>query len=247
MDTPTATLVAAQGLPMEPHRREMYKRQICDVIGIDFDQMMRDFREMCRQRDRYRDDCDRLTRRCDTLEALQKVMCCPANMLYSQVTIDEYSDENQVDLEEVVTGLGDPYVDTWPLPPQKKIVLRTEQRPGFAPEKIAIDLAFANQGDNYLDLRIQFYLQPGGQQPLGKPFGPKYRGNQFLNKDGTQIHVPFPEYRNRALVVGSLERLAVEISHTGPNNLNSAYITIYHDAKRFYRMCQESCDPSTCG
>ena len=245
MESATATLVKAEGLPQ--NERDYYKRQICDLLGVDFDQLVRQVRQSCQETDRYRQECERLTRRCDTLEAMQRLLCCPGQLLYSPLSIDEGSNQNQIDLEAIEQGLGEPYVDTWPLPPQKKIRLQTLARPGFMPEKIAIDLAFANNGDNYLDLRIQFFLTPGGNSRMGKPYGPRYRGNQFLNKDGSQIHIPFPPYRDRPLTIGTLERLAVEIEHTGPNNLNSAYVTVYHDAQRFYQLCRESCDASTCG
>ena len=248
MDTATATLVTTQGLPLDEYRRDQFRRQICDVMGIDFDALMREVKDLCRQRDRYRDDCEALTRRCDTLEAIQKVTCCPGNQLYSNFTLDEYSGNNQVNLLKAMAGLGGDYVDTFPLPPGKMIRLTHDARPGYMPEKIAIDFSFANAGDNYLDLELQLYLIPGGQEPLGKPYGPRYRGNQFLNKDGTQIHINFPPYRDQRLTVGSLEKLAIEIRPTGAvNNLNSVFVTLYHDARRFYQLCKQSCDPTTCG
>lgn len=244
----TSSLVATQGLPMDEHRRMEMKRQMCQIVGFDFDALLGEVKELCRQRDRYRDDCESLRRRCDTLEAMQRLMCCPGNMQYSNVTLDEYSGNNQVNLEEVVKGLGGDYVDAFPLPPSKTIRLTHVARPGYMPEKIAIDFALANSGDNYLDLSMQFYLVPGGQNPLGKPFGPRFRGNQFINKDGTQIHIEFPPYRDQRLTVGSLERLDLEITHTGAvNNLNSVFVTLYHDARRFYQLCRQSCDPTTCG
>jgi hypothetical protein len=173
-----------------------------------------------------------------TLEDLFRRANCPANVLYSDVTVAEYSGNNQVELTEVVKGLGGDYVDAVPLPPGKLIRLEHLARPGYRPHKIAIDMSLANGGDNYLDFEIQLILIPGGQDG-GKPYGPKYRGNQFLNKNGTQIHVPFPPYLGRQLTIGSMERLAVVVKHTGGvNNLNSIYVTLYHDADCAYQACR---------
>ena len=249
MDTPTTTLVAAQHYPgkMDARRRDEAKRELCALHGLDVDEVLNTLREQCRQRDRYRDECDRLTRRCDSMEAMQKLICCPGNTQYSQFTLDNYSDDNLIELDEIVKGLGGDYVDDFPVPPGKKIRLITHARPGFAPEWIRMDYNLANDGVNYLDIKGQLYIIPGGEEPLGAKFGPKYRGNQFLHKDGQQLEVPFPKWRDLPLVVGSNERVAIDLEQTGANNLNSAYVVLYHDASRFYQLCRQSCDPTTCG
>jgi hypothetical protein len=110
-------------------------------------------------------------------------------------------------------------------------------------------LNIAGGGNNYLDFTLQFYLVPGGVSTgLGLEVGPQMRGNQFLNKDGTQIHVPFPEYRNAPIDVGSLETLALVIKNNGAaNNLDSAFVTIYYDNKLFYALCKKRCGCVTPG
>jgi hypothetical protein len=232
---------------MDPRRRDEAKAELCALLGMDVDKVLQTLRELCRERDRYRSDCELLTRRCDSLEAMQKLICCPGNTQYSQFTLDGYSADNLIELDKVVKGLGGDYVDDFPVPPGKKIRLITEERPGFAPEWIRMDFSLANDGVNYLDIKAQLFIIPGGQEPLGAKFGPRYRGNQFLHKDGRQEQVAFPLYRDMPLVVGSNEQVAIDLEHSGPNNLNSAYITFYHDANRFYRLCRQSCDPATCG
>ncbi len=232
-------LVSTEELPEmgATHKAELMRR-LCSLTGVDLLDMQRCLVE-------YERRCVKLSQRCcdieakyTTLEDLLRRANCPANVLYSEVTIAEVSDDNQVQITQIVKGLGGDYVDAVPVPPGKIIRLEQEPRPGYRPHKIAIDMALANNGDNYLDFEIQFFIIPGGQSG-GKPYGPKYRGNQFLNKNGTQIHVPFPPYLGRGLTVGSMEKLAVEIKHVGPaNNLNSIYVTLYHDADCSYQACR---------
>jgi hypothetical protein len=188
--------------------------------------------------------CRTLEGQCELLMKLVKHVCCSANVNFSKITIDEYSDDSQVNLEEIVTGLGDPYVDNFPVQNNKKIRLQHPERPGWTPTDIRIDLNLTGNATNYLDFTIQFFLGAGDKQ-LGKPIGPLYKGNQFLNKDGTQIRLPFPKYKAEPIDVGSLERLAVEItSKSAGANLESAQIVIPYDNNRFYKMCESQiCKP----
>lgn len=184
-----------------------------------------------------------LASRCDATDMMFQTFICPGNVNFSQRTLDEYSDDAQVNLEAVVKDLADPYVNAFPVPPAKRIRLTHVRRPGFTPTKIAIDLNIAGGASNYLDFILQFYLVPGGVAGAeGLEIGSAMRGNQFLNKDGTQIHVPFPEYRNCPIDIGSLEDLALEIRNTGAaNNLDSAFVTVYYDNRAFYQACKKKC------
>jgi hypothetical protein len=185
--------------------------------------------------------CKTLEGTCEVLKKLVKRICCTAHQNYSSITIDELSDDSQVMLEQKVTGLGDPYVNDFPVGPKKRIRLQQKERPGWSPLEIRIDLNLANNASNYLDFQVQFFLGPGDNQP-GKPIGPLYTGNQFLHKDGTQIKVPFPTYKNEPIIIGSLEKLSVEIFNNGINgNLDSAQVIIPYDNERFYTMCAELC------
>jgi len=188
----------------------------------------------------FEDRCRTTINRCDAIELLCRNFLCPGNVNFSQRTLDEYSGKNQVKLTEVVTGLGDPYNDAFAVPPGKKIRLTHRARPGYTPTNIRIDLNIAGGGNNYSDFLIQFYLVPGGANTnLGLEIGNAYDGNMFLNKDGTQISVPFPDYRALPLDVGSLETLAVVISNNGAaNNLDSAHINVFYDNSRFYELCK---------
>ena len=199
----------------------------------DVRQFMSTFEERCRA----------TMSRCDALEMLCRNFLCPSNINFSQRTLDEVSNRNTIKLIEVVTGLGDPYVNSFPVPPGKKIRLTHRSRPGYTPKEIRIDMNIAGGGNNYSDFLILFYLVPGGvSTTLGLEASDAYDGNLFLNKDGTQLVVPFPEYRNMPLDVGSLETLAVVISNNGAaNNLDSAHVNVFYDNSRFYELCKARC------
>lgn len=187
--------------------------------------------------------CRTLTSQCNLYEMMCKQVLCPGNVNYSQPTLDEYSAKAQVKMTDPVPNLGGDFVNNYPVPPGKKIRLTHKPRPGYTPYEIRIDLNVAGGGTNYSDFTLQFYLVPGGQNSvLGKEIGDEYNGHQFLNKNGTQIAVPFPQYRNMPIDVGSLETLAIVISNNGAvNNLDSAYVSVFYDNTRFYEMCKVRC------
>ncbi|MCB9756715.1 MAG: hypothetical protein H6713_42905 [Myxococcales bacterium] len=222
---------------------EMHKH-VCRVLGFS-PQQMQMLRECMPDLLRFKQHCDaveRLRTGCRSLEQIVRRGCCPGNQLYSHITLDEYSDDTQTNIDVIVEDFGPGFVNTFPLSPNNAIRLEQGARPGFIPTKIAIDFNLANQGTNYSDLKVQFYLGPGGTVK-GKAIGPEYRGNQFINKNGTQIHIDFPEYRGCAVTVGSVEKLAVEIRHVGTaNNLVSAFVTIHYNNSDFYEQCKiEGC------
>ena len=191
--------------------------------------------------------CDSVKSECMSMTELIRRGLCPAQKNFGQLTIDEFSDDNQVNLTSIVQNFGAGFVNAYPVAPGDAIRLEHPLRPGYFPTKIAVDMSLANNGDNYLDIEIQFYLGPGGVT-RGKPIGPAYRGNQFLNKDGTQIHKPFPEYRNAPLAIGSLELVAVEIRHAGlANALESVSVRLPYDEKFWAKMCTDAglCFPPT--
>lgn len=191
----------------------------------------------------FEDRCRTTTNRCDALEMLCKNFLCPGHLNFSQVTLDNYSSKSQVKLAEVVTGLGGDFVNAFPVPPGKKIKLTHKPRPGYTPTVIRIDANIAGGGNNYSDFTFEFFLVPGGMNSvLGFELGDKYDGNIFLNKDGSQISVPFPEHRNHPIDIGSLETLSVVITNGGAaNNLDSAHINIFYDNSRFYELCKAKC------
>ncbi len=191
----------------------------------------------------FEDRCRTTMNRCDAIEMLCRNFLCPGNVNFSQRTLDEYSGLSQVKLAEIVTDLGDPYVNNFPVPPGKKIRLTHRPRPGYTPINIRLDLNIAGGGNNYSDFSVQFFLVPGGvDSALGLSIGNNHDGNIFLNKDGTQISVPFPEYRGTPHNVGSLELLAVELRNGGAgNNLDSAHVNVFYDNTRFYENCKAQC------
>ncbi len=191
----------------------------------------------------YEDRCKTLEGQCELIMKLFRHVCCPANVNFSKLTIDGLSDESQVNLNTIVQNFGPDFVNTFPVPPGKKIRLTHPTRPGWTPVEIRIDLSLGGGAQNYLDFTAQFDLGPG--EVLGQAVGPLYFGNQFLNKDGTQIRVPFPKYKGEWIDVGSLERLGVIISNKSAGvNLDSAQVVVLFDNNRFYEMCKgEICKP----
>ena len=211
-------------------------RRLCALAGIDLMEMQR-----CLMA--YQTECGQLRNRCcemeakySTLEDLLRGANCPSNVLFSDFSMAEYSADNQVALKNLVTGLGGDFVDALPVPPGKMIRLEHGARPGYRPAVIALDLSLANNGINYLDVEIEFFIVTGSG--MGKSYGPKYRGNQFLEKNGTQIRQKWPQHQAKPLTVGGMERLAVEIRHTGnQNNIDSIFLTVSHDANCAYLAC----------
>ena len=204
-------------------------------------QRMPDLERQCSS---FEERCRSTVSRCETIEMMCRNFLCPGNVNFSQRTLDEVSGRSTVKLTEPVTGLGDPFVNNFPVPPGKKIRLTHRSRPGYTPKEIRIDLNLAGGGNNYSDFLILFYLVPGGvSTTTGLEASDAYDGNLFLNKDGSQLVVPFPEYRNMPLDVGSLETLAVVISNNGAaNNLDSAHVNIFYDNTRFYELCKARCN-----
>ena len=218
------------GYPGLPGADKDMEARLCSILGVRPGEL----RTLCEVN-------RRLQQRCSSLEALVKAQCCPANKLFGRTTIDEVSTESQVDLDNIVQNFAAGYINALPLAPGQKIRLQQSARPGYIPRKIQVDLNLANNGTNYSDIRIRFYVGPGGTTK-GKAVGPNWRGNQFLNKNGTQIIQEFPEWRACEIEVGSAELLAVEVEHVGnSNNLDSLFITVGYDNSVFYKLCETEC------
>ena len=126
-------------------------------------------------------------------------------------------DGDLIKLDEVVTGLGAPYVDNFPVPPGKRIRLITRERPGYVPEWVRVDYVLANDG---VDVKGQLLLIVLGEKQLAAKLGPTFWGGQ---------QVPIPKCRGMPLMVGSLERVGIDLEQTGPDNLNSAEVVLRHD------------------
>lgn len=167
---------------------------------------------------------------CTGVEKMLKTARCPGQDLYGPVTIDRYSSVTTVDIETIVTGLGDPFVQQYPIPTAKKIRMEQLARPGYCPEEIEVDLVLSNNATNYLTVRIQFYV---GDEKIG----PEYKGSHFLDKDGTIKKIKFPLYRDHVVVIGTAEKLAVEIEMTGPNSIEFASVTTHVNAAGWYQVC----------
>ncbi|MEZ4429257.1 MAG: hypothetical protein R3A51_16410 [Nannocystaceae bacterium] len=181
--------------------------------------------------------CEQMKKRCLSIESLVKSTCCPAQNVFGTATIDEYSHNTHVNLESIVADFDSNFVNVYPVPPGQAIRLEHQARPGFFPTTVEIDLDLANNGTNYLDIEIQFYIGPGGKEK-GKAIGDKFKGSQFMDKDGRKKEVQFPKWRGKHLDVGSVEKISVELRHKGiANNLISANVFVHHDADCYYKMC----------
>lgn len=241
-------LIAVEALPREDEMQQKFmtilRKLAANPEAVDrllacADQIP----ELKRQITSFDDRCRTTVNRCDAIEMLCRNFLCPGNVNFSQRTLDEFSGLSQVKLATIVTNLNDPYVNSFPVPPGKRIRLTHRSRPGFTPTTIRLDLNIAGGGNNYSDFSVQFFLVPGGvDTQQGLLVGNNSDGNMFLNKDGSQIAVQFPDYRGNPLDIGSLETLAVEIHHGGAaNNLDSAHVNIFYDNSRFYELCKARC------
>lgn len=181
--------------------------------------------------------CSTIDQRCNGLWKFCIDTMCPGRVPFSRYTMDEASQESQIVLGEIVKVDDPNAVDEWPVAPSQFITLTHPERPGFIPKVINIDLHLANGGNNYLDIEIEFYLVSGGKK---KMIGVTFEGNNFLNKDGTQIFVGWPEYKGRRIEVGYAERIEVVLRHKGlQNNLVSASVRLPHDLKEWYELCKQ--------
>lgn len=238
---------------MERHRNEQKKSRHEQLMAMCYlaECEPEDFRSLRR----YRHKLEELEKRCRELEHLlehknSSCSCeskcdglwrfitecyCPANQPFSRMTIDNFSSINLIELNQVVEGDG--FENGFPVTPGQKIKLtHPGELPGFIPHTIHVDLNLANGGTNYLEIKLEFFLI-GGPEPT--KLGVTFRGNEFLNKDGGQIAVPFPTYKGHFIEVGFAQKLEVVISHTGlENNLTSAMVRVRHNVKEWYKRCR---------
>lgn len=236
-------------------REEMFIR-MCELLGIPTHQMV-EFRKClpdvlrCVPRlntcapalerfvdcsttiDRIPDLCTRLDEvvlTCDSYKKQMATACCPGQQLYGNVTLDAFSSITTVDLEKIVTGLGAPYVDSYPVPSGSTVRMIQIDRPGYVPEEIEINLVLANGGTNYLNVNVQFFVG-------ATKIGPLYKGSHFLDADGRTKKIKFPKWRDQPVTIGTSDILGVEISITGPNSLEYATVTVHVDASAWYQLC----------
>lgn len=181
--------------------------------------------------------------KCDGIWKFIEECLCPANQPFARKTIDDFSSVNLIELNQPIEGDG--FVTTFPIAPGQKMKLtHPGELPGFIPHTIHVDLNLANGGTNYLEITFEFYLV-GGPEPT--KLGVTHRGNEFLNKDGGQIAVPFPTYKGDFIEVGFAQKLEVVVSHTGlENNITSAMVRVRHDNEAWARRCKRfgSCEPA---
>lgn len=210
-------------------------RMLCSLFRMSPDELSRLGERLCA--------LEGVDARCDQIARLVNKTCCVGQVMFSQLTLDDQSDKNKTSMSEIVKDFGPDFVNSYAIPPGKSMRLTHAARPGFMPSTISLDVSLANNGNNYLDIRVQFYVVPAnGASALGKPIGPVYEGFEFLEKDGRLKQVRFPTYRNEPIIIGSAERLAATITHSGGvNAINSASLSVYYDNQAFYAGCCSSC------
>ncbi|GEM_PF-2562877 len=236
---------------LREHEKEQLVREFCATFGfkraqmLAIPEMMANYarlEETVARLERQLDgsqahgcDTTKVQKRCDDIWAVARRACCPGNILHSQFTLDQLSDEHKVKLSEIVEMTG--FESAFPLEAGKAIRLEQLVRPGYIPEKIVVDLTFDNKGTNYADIEITFWLGPGGST-RGTRIGPTWDGSEFLETDGSKLEVRFPTYRGQPHEVGAMERLAVEIRHTGnTNKLISAKVRLPVDDEHWFEQC----------
>ncbi len=279
MDTKSTNALESHQIPTvtisgDVNRGEKLKAQTLSAMCFALDRTPHEIREVfgCRPNDRLRaleekcamlaalverlqatgsgceGNCSTIQKSCDGLWKLCFETLCPGRVPFSRYTMDEASQENHIVLNEIVPVPADAdNVTAFPVAPGQYMVLTHPVRPGFVPKKINIDLHLANGGNNYLDIEIEIFLVSGGKK---KKIGVTYEGNNFLNKDGTQIFVAWPEYKGRRIEVGYAEKIEIVLRHTGlQNNLVSASVRLPHDTKEWYELCKHwgygDCPPSS--
>jgi hypothetical protein len=228
-------IMKVMGEMYDPSKAEMMAR-ICDCMGVTPEEWAQ-IRQMVRRVEAVEGRCTSVVHSCATQENLLKMACCPANMMYSQITVDKFSHQNQVPVLTPVTGLGGDYVDSLPLPPGKKIRFRQERRPGYSPKQVTVAQNLANDGKNYLDIAVTFHVSSDPLDP-GDKIGSVYRGFQFFNNEGIPTPQPFPTYRNLPVTVGTQEYLIIELHHQGSaNNLVSAFLAAHVNSEGWFAAC----------
>ena len=219
----------------DENRRDMMRR-ICECLQISLEDWAL-LRTLARRVDTVEGRCASVVNSCASTENILRIACCPANMPFGQLTIDKYSHQNQANIITPVVGLGGDYVDAMPVTPGKKIRLIQTKRPGYSPTAITIALNLANNGTNYLDIAVSFFVTTDPQEQ-GEMVGSEYRGFQFFNNEGIPTPIKFPLYKNMPVLVGTNEYLVVELHHQGAaNNLVSAFAAAHVNNEGWFAAC----------
>lgn len=248
--------------PVNGHNENQMTKQekllyVCDFMGCS-PELIRalsefspeDLRELCRHRKTLCEcapklkkcipaldnlSCDpavgNLQNRLSRCEDFINDKCCPAQNLYGEVTIHEYSSKSTLFLKNIVQGLGGNFVNTFPVPSGNSVMITHDPRPGFVPELTELHFTLANSGTNYLNLEIHWFV---GETKIGS----EMLGSQFLDNDGRTKRVKFPPFRGKeGILVGSNEKVSIQIHVTGPNALEFATVALYLDAKGWANAC----------
>lgn len=233
--------------PARMYSEEQMVARLCALLGLsvrDLQALRTLDSRMCNVERR----CESMSgydQRCRQIFGLMSRTCCPGNVLFSQPTLDGFSDDSKIEVTQIVKDFAPGFANSFPVSPGQSIRLTHLARPGYVPEKIALDMSLAGNATNYLDIRVQFYIVPAddaNSPALGKKIGPEYRGNEFLGRDGSQIHLAFPMWRDQQIIIGSLEQLAATVTHGGAaNNLDSMFLRVYHDNNAWFSACCSDC------
>ena len=240
----------------DQQRRDLARR-LCEALGMTLEELAvlrqlarmtpEDWALIRKRMQAVEGKCESVVHTCATQANLLRVACCPANMLHSQVTINKYAHQNQVNVNVPVTGLGGDYVDTLPVPPGKKIRLVHIQRPGYSPKELTLALNLANNGTNYLDIAVTLYVAEDPKEQ-GEKIGSEYRGFQFFNNEGIPTPLKMPLYQNQPLTIGTMNYLVIELHHQGAaNNLVSAFAAAHVNNEGWFAACGLDNCATPCG
>lgn len=243
----------------DQQRRDLARR-LCEALGMTLEELavLRQIsrmtpedwaliRQISKRMQAVEGQCQSVVHTCATQANLLRIACCPANMLHSQVTINKYGHQNQVNVNVPVTGLGGDYVDNLPVPPGKKIRLVHIQRPGYSPTQLTLALNLANNGTNYLDIAVTLYVAEDPKEQ-GEKIGSEYRGFQFFNNEGIPTPLKMPLYQNQPLTIGTMNYLVIELHHQGAaNNLVSAFAAAHVNNEGWFAACGLDNCATPCG
>jgi hypothetical protein len=222
--------------PMNPDTSRELQRRICHVLGISPEDLAL-LRALSDRMVRVENGCTTVTRRCDDLQNVLRQACCPANMLYSQITINENSHKDQVNIVTPVTGLGDPYVDDFPIPPRRRSASCRRSAPATAPSTSPSRSTSPTTAPISSTSSSASTSRPSPRAPARRSAA----SIAAFSSSATTASSPrssFPLYQNAPVTVGSKEYLIIEIEHVGTaNNLTSAFASARVNNAGWYAAC----------
>lgn len=150
-----------------------------------------------------------------------------ANLLYSRITVEDFYRSGRTDLDEIVSG-------QLPLAPGQSVRLRQKAHPGWLAGCFRLTYRLANNGTNHSDIKIQFFVD--GVKLDTIMYGSEiYDNANHTVGDGL---LPVPLAHGEQCCIGGMNRLEIELTHTGNNNqLEQPRIYVNHGKQACCNAC----------